>query len=66
MIHFHQDHLQILHHEVDRGHRLYLLRHHHLRYDKGGSQCGEMDSSSDNVEAKFLYSFRISNRGRKI
>jgi hypothetical protein len=64
-LHFHQDHHQIHHHEVDRGCHL-LLHHRRLCYGKEENLCDGMDNSSGNVEVTVVYSFRNGNKGRKI
>jgi hypothetical protein len=65
MLHFHQDHHQTHHHEVDQGCCL-LLCHCHLHYGKEVNLHGGMDNSLGSVEAMVVYSFCNNSKGRKI
>jgi hypothetical protein len=58
MLHLYRDHYQIRNCcQVDQGHHLHLLHHHHLCYGMKGSLHGGMDNSSDSVEAMVIYIF---------
>jgi hypothetical protein len=66
MLHLRRDHHIWNHRHVDQGHRLHLLRHRRLRYDREESLHGGMDNFSDNVEVMVIYNFCNDSRGKRI